>query len=141
MSKTHLKDTTGKIVLGGLALLLGETLLGYGLFWPFLLALMLKTRRTYLVGFMAGLMLSVMTATALGLASLVIVACLFIFERGVGWLLGNVWSMGLVAVVFGLGLDLVLGLPWSALEGLTVALVTMLLWKLGYFADEVHLSR
>lgn len=141
MSKTHLKDTTGKIILGGLALLLGETLLGYGLFWPFLLALMLKTKRTYLIGFVAGLMLSVMTATSLGLASLVIVVCLFIFDRGGGWFLGNVWLMGLTAAVFGLGLDLVLGLPWNALEGLVVALVTMLLWKLGFFADEVHLSR
>jgi len=86
------------------------------------------------------LVLSLMTGTALGLASLVIVAGLFIFERWRGWLGDNVWLTGLAAVAFGFIGDRILGLSWSAAEGLINFGLTWLLMRLGYFADEIQLT-
>lgn len=111
-----------------------------GLFWPVLFSLVLTTKKTYWLGFLLGLILSVMTGTALGLASLIIVCGLFIFQRWRGVLRDNVWLSGLAAVALGLIADRILGLSWSVAEGLTNFGLTWLLWKLDYFADEVHLT-
>lgn len=141
MTKTHFKDIIGKVGLCFLLLLLGEGLFGFGLFWPVLLALVIRTRQTYYWGFLLGLVLSLMTATSLGLASLVISGGLFIFERWRGVLRDNIWLMGLVAATFGFAGDKILGLPWSLFEGVTVLGLTYLIWRFDYFADEVALSR
>ncbi len=110
------------------------------LFWPVLFSLVRLTKKTYWLGFGLGLVLSVMTGTALGLASLVIVAGLFIFERWRGRLRDNVWLTGLAAVAFGFIGDKILGLSWGPVEGLTNFGLTWLLVRLDYFADEVHLT-
>ena len=142
MRKTQTKDTIGKIVLSLALLLIGEGFFGFGLFWPVLFSLVLTTKKTYWLGFFIGLILSVMTGTALGLASLVIVSGLFIFERWRwGVLRDNVWLSGLAAVVFGFIVDRILGLSWGVAEGLINFGLTWLLWKLDYFADGVHLTR
>ena len=140
MRKTQSKDTIGKVFLCALLLLLGEGLFGISLFWPVILSLIVTTRKTYYLGFVLGLVLSVMTGTYLGLASLLIVGGLFIFERWRGVLGDNVWLTGLVAVLFGLVVDFALGLSWSLIEGIFNFGLTFLIWKLGYFADEVHLT-
>lgn len=140
MRKTQSKDTIGKVILCSLLLLLGEGLFGLSLFWPVILVLVVTTRRTYFFGLLLGLALSVMTGTTLGLASLLIVGGLFVFERWRGALRDNVWLTGLVAVLFAGSVDLILGLSWSLLDGLLNFGLTYLIWKLGYFADEVHLT-
>src|SRR3989339_621336 len=102
MRKTQTKNTTGKIVLSFILLFLGEGLFAMSLFWPVLFSLVVGSpKKTYWLGFLLGLIFSVMTGTALGLASLVIVAGLFIFERWRGVLGNNVWLTGLAAVAFG----------------------------------------
>ena len=140
MRKAQTKNITGKIILSFTLLLLGEGLLAMGLFWPVLFSLVLTTKKTYWLGFLLGLIFSVMTGTALGLASLVIVGSLFIFQRWRGWLRYNVWLTGLAVVVAGLVSDRILGLAWGGVEGLANFGLTWLLWKLDYFADEVHLT-
>ena len=110
------------------------------LFWPVLFSLLGLTKKTYWLGFLLGLVLSLMTGTALGLASLVIVVGLFIFERWRGVLGNNVWLTGLAAVAFGFIGDRILGLSWGLVEGLTNFGLTWLLARLGYFADEVQLT-
>ena len=110
------------------------------LFWPVLFSLITMTKKTYWLGFWLGLILSLMTGTALGLASLAIVAGLFIFERWRGWLGDNVWLTGLAVVAFGFIGDRILGLSWSAAEGLINFGLTWLLVRLGYFADEIQLT-
>lgn len=140
MRKTQTKNSIGKIILSFILLLLGEGLLGMSLFWPVLFSLVLLTKKTYWLGFLLGLILSVMTGTALGLASLIIVGGLFIFQRWRGVLRDNVWLSGLAAAALGLIADRILGLSWSVLEGLVNFGLTWLLWKLDYFADEVHLT-
>ena len=140
MRKTQTKNITGKIVLSFSLLFLGEGLLAMNLFWPVLFSLITMTKKTYWLGFWLGLILSLMTGTALGLASLAIVAGLFIFERWRGWLGDNVWLTGLAVVAFGFIGDRILGLSWSAAEGLINFGLTWLLVRLGYFADEVQLT-
>lgn len=141
MRKTHFKDTIGKVGLCFGLLLLGEGLFGFGLFWPVLLALIVATRQTYYWGFLLGLLLSVMSATPLGLASLIITGGLFIFERCRYFWRDNVWLTGLAAVMFGLAGDKILGLSWSLFEGFLVLGLTYVIWRFDYFSDEVALSR
>ena len=140
MRKTQTKNITGRIVLSFVLLFLGEGLFAMSLFWPVLFSLVGLTKKTYWLGFLLGLIFSVMTGTALGLASLVIVGGLFIFERWRGVLGDNVWLTGLAAVAFGFTADRILGLSWGPVEGLTNFVLTWFLMRLGYFADEIHLT-
>ena len=140
MRKTQTKNITGRIVLSFVLLFLGEGLFAMSLFWPVLFSLVGLTKKTYWLGFLLGLIFSVMTGTALGLASLVIVGGLFIFERWRGVLGDNVWLTGLAAVAFGFTADRILGLSWGSVEGLTNFGLTWFLMRLGYFADEIHLT-
>ncbi|MFZ2201779.1 MAG: hypothetical protein WAV56_00085 [Microgenomates group bacterium] len=140
MRKTQTKNSIGKVVLSLGLLLLGEGLFGFGLFWPVMFSLVLVSKRTYWLGFFLGVILAVMTGTALGLASLVIICGLFVFERWRGVLRDNIWLTGLAAVLLGLVSDRILGLSWGWVEGLANFGLTWFLWRLDYFAEEVHLT-
>src|SRR3989344_1052769 len=126
MRKTQTKNSTGKIVLSFILLFLGEGLFAMSLFWPVLFSLLGLTKKTYWLGFLLGLILSLMTGTALGLASLVIVVCLFIFERRRVFLGHNVWLTGLAAVAVGFIAYKNLGLSWGIVEGMTNFGLTLL---------------
>lgn len=140
MKKTHFKDTIGKIVLSLLLLFLGESIFNYGLYWPLLFSLVMITRKTYYFVFILGVLVSSLTSSSLGLASLILVSGLFIFERLRVSLGNRLWLTGLVAFGFSFLTDRILGLSWGWFEGaLNVALV-VLLWKLEFFGDEIHLS-
>lgn len=140
MKKTHFKDTIGKIVLSLLLLFLGETIFNYGLYWPLLFSLVMITRRTYYFAFLLGTLVSSLTSSSLGLASLTLVAGLFIFERLWRGLGGRMWLTGLVVFGFSFLTDRILGLSWSVFEGVVNVALVVLLWKLEFFSDEIHLS-
>ncbi len=141
MKNAQTKNTIAKHGLCLILFLFGESLLSWGLYWPVLISLLIESRSAYYLGFGVGLLLSLMTGTRLGLASGLIVVALLIFEIGMGKLRANVWLTGSAAVLFDLATDHILGLSWSFGEGTAVLALTWVFWKLGYFADEVHLSR
>ncbi len=140
MKKTHFKDTIGKMILCLVLLFVGESLFSFGLYWPVILGLVLVTRRAYFFALFFGLIVSSVTATSLGLASLFLVVGLFIFERLGIWLGNNMWLTGLLVVGFSFLTDLVLGLSWGVTEGAANLILLLLLWKLDFFGDEIHLN-
>jgi|CXWL01.1.fsa_nt_gi hypothetical protein len=140
MKKTHFKDTIGKIVLSLLLLFLGEGLFNYGLYWPVLFSLVIITRKTYYFTFIFGILVSSLTSSSLGLASLTLVAGLFVFERLWSSLGGRLWLVVLVAFGLSFLTDRILGLSWIVFEGMVNIALVVLLWKLEFFSDEIHLS-
>lgn len=140
MKKTQTKDTTGKIILSLFLLFLGEGLFSYGWYWPMIMSLGLASKRAYWYGFFFGILVSGVTRTSLGLASLLIVIALFLFGRLREKVRANVWLIGLVAILFNLVADKLLGLSWTVFEGATGFLLTLLLFRLDFFNDDLRLS-
>lgn len=86
------KNTIKTILFFLLALILGEGVMGYGLFWPFLFALDLDGF-VYYIGLFVGVFFSIYYSQVLGLMSLYILVVLFLWRTffesdkvGVFWL-------------------------------------------------------
>jgi len=140
MEKTQTKDTTAKIILSLVLLFLGEGLFSFGLYWPVIMSLGLASKKGYWYGFIFGVLVSAVTRSTLGLASLLIVVALFLFGRLRERVRENVGLIGLAAVVFNLVADKAMGLSWSVFEGGVVFLLILLLFRLDFFNDDLHLS-
>lgn len=140
MKKTQTKDTTVKIILTLLLLFFGESLFSYGWYWPVVLSLGFVSKRAYWYGFVFGILVSGVTRTPLGLASLLIVTSLFLFGRLRERVRSNVWLISLAAVLFNLVSDKLMGLSWSVFEGVVIFLTTLLFFRLDFFNDDLHLS-
>ncbi len=140
MKKTQTKDTIAKIILSLVLLFLGEGLFGFGLYWPVIMSVGLVSKRGYWYGFVLGILVSGVTRSSLGLASLLIVSSLFLFGRLRERVRENVGLIGLVAVGFNLAADKTMGLSWSVFEGAAVFLTTLLFFRLDFFDDDLHLS-
>ncbi len=140
MKKTQTKDTTGKIILSLVLLFLGEGLLSYGLYWPAILSLGFNSKKAYWFAFLFGILVSAVTKTTLGLASLLIVVALFLFGRFREQVRSNIWLVGLMGVGLNFVSDKILGLSWTVFEGVAVFLLTVFLSRLDFFNDDLHLS-
>ena len=140
MKKTQTKDTTGKIVLSLALLFLGEGLFSFGLYWPVILSLGFSLKKGYWYGLVFGLLVSAVTRTDLGLASALIVVALFLFSRLREQVGSNRWLVGFVAIGANLAADKIMGLSWGIVEGVSVLLLALLLFKLDFFNDDLHLS-
>ncbi|MBI2325827.1 hypothetical protein HYU91_00350 [Candidatus Collierbacteria bacterium] len=140
MKKTQTKDTIAKMILSLVMLFLGEGLFSFGLYWPVIMSLGLVSKRGYWYGFVFGILVSAVTRSILGLASLLIVSSLFLFGRLRERVRENVGLIGLVAVGFNLIADKVMGLSWSVFEGVAVFLLALIFFRLDFFNDDLHLS-
>lgn len=140
MRKSQTKNTTGKIILSVVFLFLGEGLFSLGLYWPFLLSLFISSGGRYGFAFLFGVLVSLVTATSLGLASLILVVGLFVFSRLRVVTPNNFWLAAGGAVVLGLVTDKVLSLSWSVYEAFANLALVFLLSRLGYFDDDLRLS-
>lgn len=140
MKKTQSKDTIGKIILSILLLFLGEGLFGFSLYWAVLLSLTMKSKNRYWFGVIFGILVSSVTKTGLGIASLMIVLTVFIFDR----IRNQIGVSPLMVIVFVGGVNLladwVMGLRFGWLELTAGGLVTALVYKLDFFNDDLHLS-
>lgn len=123
MKKTLTKDTTAKIILSLVLLFLGEGLFSFGLYWPVILSLGLVSKRGYWYGFIFGILVSAVTRSTLGFASLLLVMGMFLFGRLRERIRANVWLTSLVAVLFNLVADKLMGLSWTVFEGGAVFLL------------------
>lgn len=124
------KNTT-KLVLTVVAMVLfGEGVLGWGIFWPFLLTL-LNWSGVYWLAFSVGILVSVLRGLSVGLPSLFILVVI----GGLSLLFNARKEMGLAIVLLGIVcsivFDLVFGLGWSVWEVLAVLLSG--LWALSWF--------
>jgi len=140
MKKSQSKDTTEKIILSLVLLFLGEGLFGFGLYWPVLLSLGLSSKNSYWYGLVFGVLVSAVTKTSLGWASLIIVLALFIFDRVREKIRANIILVFIIVCVLNLVTDKILGQSWGIFELLANGLVTMILFRLEFFNDDLHLS-
>lgn len=124
------KNTT-KLVLTVVAMVLfGEGVLGWGIFWPFLLTL-LNWSGVYWLAFSVGILVSVLRGLSVGLPSLFILVVI----GGLSLLFNARKEMGLAIVLLGIVcsivFDLVFGLGWSVWE--ILAVLVSGLWALSWF--------
>lgn len=111
---------TIKTILTLLALVvLGEGVLGWGMFWPFLLVL-LNWGGVYWLAFGVGILVSVLRGISIGLPSLFILvvvgglSLLMSARKEVGWVLI------VISVVASVVFDVVFNLGWSVWEAVAV---------------------
>lgn len=139
MRKTQTKNTTQRIVLSLIFLVLGETIFSAGLYWPVLFSLFFVKGSPYWYGLVFGILISLLTSTPLGLASVIIVVGMFVFSLIKTVAASNVLMLSLSAVVFGLLTDLFLSLSWGWLELTGSVILVWILWRLNYFDDDLAL--
>lgn len=124
------KNTTKLVLTVVFMVLFGEGILGWGIFWPFLLTL-LNWSGVYWLAFSVGILVSVLKGLSVGLPSLFIL----VVVGGLSLLFNARKEMGLAIVLLGIVcsivFDFVFGLGWSVWEVLAVVLSG--LWALSWF--------
>jgi len=124
------KNTTKTVLTILLLAVLSEGVLGWGLYWPFLLTL-LNWSGVYWLGFGIGVLVSVLRGLSVGLPSLFILAVV----GGLSFVLSAKKEMGWAIVIIGMVcnivFDLVFGFGWSFWE--TVAVFVSGLLALSWF--------
>lgn len=110
--------------------LLGEGVLGWGVFWPFLLML-LNRQGVYWLAFGVGILISVLRGLSVGLPSLFILVVI----GGLSFIMSAKkemgWALVLIAIVCNVVFDMVFGLEFSVWETLAVAVFG--LWAVSWF--------
>lgn len=120
-------------------LLLGEGVLGWGIYWPFLLVL-LDWSGIYWLTVVAGLLISVLRGIPIGLPSLFLLAVI-----GGLSIITNVrkemsWVVVVVAVVANLVFDKVFGLSWSMGELVGVVVFSLIAVKWFEKGETIRLN-
>ncbi|HSV94973.1 MAG TPA: hypothetical protein VLH94_03320 [Spirochaetia bacterium] len=116
------KNTTKTILTLLAMVLLGEGVLGWGLYWPFLLTL-INRGGVYWLALGVGILVSVLRGLSVGLPSLFILvvvgglSLVMSTRKEVGWII--ILLGALCSVVF----DIVFGLSWSIWEVLAIIVV------------------
>ena len=109
------KNTTKTVLTLLIMVLLGEGVLGWGLFWPFLLTL-LNWSGVYWLAFVVGIFISVLRGLSIGLPSLFIL----VVVGGLSFLMSTRkemgWAIVLLGVVSSIVFDIAFGLNWSFWE-------------------------
>jgi hypothetical protein len=125
-SKNTIKTVLTVVVL----VFLGEGVLGWGLYWPYLLIL-LNWNGVYWFALAIGICISVLRGLSVGLPSLFILAVV----GGLSFVVNARREIGWVIVLFGalssIVFDIVFGLKWSFWE--VVAVLVVGLWALSRF--------
>ena len=119
------KNTTKTVLTLLIMVLLGEGVLGWGLFWPFLLTL-LNWNGVYWLAFGVGILISVLRGLSIGLPSLFILVVIGGLSIIMSTRKEMGWVMVLLGVVCSVVFDMAFGLSWSLWETLAVLLSGLL---------------
>ena len=125
------------IILLVLATLLGEGILGWGLYWPILLVLD-RWDGVFWLAALVGIFIAVLNGQMVGLPSLLIIVFLGLLALVPAGLRDNVVVFALVSVILNLVTDKILGLSWTVWEMLGVALFSVLVTKIFDKWEGVH---
>ena len=113
------KNTTKTVMTLLVMVLLGEGVLGWGLYWPFLLTL-LNWSGVYWLAFGVGVLVSVLRGLSVGLPSLFILVVVGALSFVMSAKKEMGWAIVLIGVLCGIVFDIVFGLGWSFWEVLAV---------------------
>jgi hypothetical protein len=113
------KNTTKTVLTVIVMVLLGEGVLGWGLYWPFLLTL-LNWGGVYWLAFAVGILVSVLRGLSIGLPSLYILVVVGALSFLMNAKKEMGWAIILIGMVSCLVFDIVFDLGWSFWELLAV---------------------
>ena len=119
------KNTTKTVATLLLMVLLGEGVLGWGVFWPFLLTL-LNWSGVYWLAFVVGVLISVLRGLSVGLPSLFILVVVGGLSLVMSARKEMGWAIVILGVVSSIVFDIVFGLNWSLWETLAVLISGLL---------------
>ena len=105
------KNTTKTVLTLLVMVLLGEGVLGWGLYWPFLLTL-LNRRGVYWLAFAVGVLISVLRGLSIGLPSLFILVVVGGLSVVMSARKEAGWAIVLLGVVCSVVFDIAFGLGW-----------------------------
>ena len=139
MIENQVKNTI-KVLLGAiLAVVIGEGILGWGLYWPFLFIL-LEWNGIYWFALILGILISVFNGVPVGLPSLFLVVVVGVmsifFDNRKDLLL----VMAILSMVANFIFDKLFGLNWSVIEGLVVLVFSFFVLSLGERAESIHIK-
>lgn len=113
------KNTTKTVLTLVVMVLLGEGVLGWGLFWPFLLTL-LNWSGVYWLALAVGILVSVLRGLSIGLPSLFILVVVGGLSLVMSARKEMGWAIVLLGMICSVVFDIVFGLKWSLWEILAV---------------------
>jgi hypothetical protein len=113
------KNTTKRVLTLLAMVLLGEGVLGWGVYWPFLLTL-LNWRGVYWLALGVGILVSVLRGLSVGLPSLFILVVVGGLSLVISAKKEMGWAIVIISMVCSVVFDLVFGLGISAWEVMAV---------------------
>lgn len=139
MLGNHVKNIIKVIALALLAVLVGEGVLGWGLYWP-LLILLLDWEGVYWVAFLVGILISVLNGSSVGPASLGLVSFIGVFSLIFGSRMDFKGLMMILAIGANFVFDRVFGLPWSFWEMIAVIGVSLVVFNWGERHEQIRIN-
>lgn len=123
------KNTTKTVLTLMIMVLLGEGVLGWGLYWPFLLTL-LNWDGVYWLALGVGVLVSVLRGLSVGLPSLFILVVVGGLSLVMSTRKETGWVIVILGVVCSVVFDIVFGLGWSVWEvlGVLIAGLVAMAW-------------
>ena len=119
MADKQTKNTIKTVSTVLLLIVFGEGVLGWGLYWPFLLT-MLDWGGVYWLSLGVGMLVSVLRGLSIGLPSLFILAVVGLLSLVMNAKKEIGWAIVVIGVVSSIVTDVIFGLGWSVWEVLAV---------------------
>lgn len=133
------KNTTKTVLTLLLMVLLGEGVLGWGLYWPFLLIL-LNWGGVYWLAFGVGILVSVLRGLSVGLPSLFILVVVGGLSLVFNAKKEMSWAIVLIGVLSSIVFDIVFGLSWSVWGVLAVLVSGLLAMSLFERTETIRIN-
>lgn len=122
-----------------LMVLLGEGVLGWGLYWPFLLIL-LNWGGVYWLAFGVGILVSILRGLSVGLPSLFILVVVGGLSLVFNAKKEMSWAIVLIGVLSSIVFDIVFGLSWSVWGVLAVLVSGLLAMSLFERTETIRIN-
>ena len=139
MIESQVKNTI-KVLLGAIAAAaIGEGVLGWGLYWPFLFILF-EWEGVYWFALLIGILISVFNGVAVGLPSLFLVVVIGVLSLFFDGRRDLILVMVILSVVANFVFDRLFGLGWNLWEGIAVLLTSLFVFNLDSRAESIHIK-
>ncbi|KKU27834.1 MAG: hypothetical protein UX41_C0042G0002 [Candidatus Collierbacteria bacterium GW2011_GWE1_46_18] len=133
------KNTIKAILALGVAVILGEGILGWGIYWPILLMLS-DWDGIFWLGLIVGILVAIFGAISVGLPSLFIVVVLGLSSFSLRTKRGSEMWLVLISLAANGLMDKIFGLSWGLVEmvGVLVAAILVFSWEGRGDSIKVH---
>jgi len=131
------KNIIKTVVAVAVAAIIGEGILGWGLYWPFLL-LLIEWDGVFWLAFFIGILVGSFSGVPVGFASLFMLAAVGAVHLFAGWKKGTSLELAVFSIVLNFLFDKVFGLSWSIWEMVLVFICAIVVFGWESKAESIR---